>query len=310
MTRQPMLTQSAPTPLLTAATLPDYLQQRAASRMGLSLADRRIAVDENAITFPTDPDIQIGAVEAGGVPSEWQVPPGAEGGRCLLYFHGGGYVFGSATSHRHLTSKLAQLAGMRCLSVSYRLAPENPYPAAVEDAMAAYRWLLDQGISAQDIAVAGDSAGGGLAVALMLKAREDGLPLPAAALLFCPWTDMACNRPSYTSRAAIDPSITQQGILESASAYMNGADITSPLASPVYADLSGLPPCLVQVGEREVLVDDARDLVAGMRRVGTTAELEVWDGMVHVWHAFHPILKEGLQAVQRGADFLRTHMKP
>ena len=295
-------------PLLTAATLPDYIKQRAASRTGLSVEERRAVVDANALSFPTDATIEIAAVEAGGVPCEWQISPDADARKCLLYFHGGGYVFGSPTSHRHLTSHLAQRANTRCLSVDYRLAPENPFPAAVEDAVTAYRWLLDEGVSAQDIALGGDSAGGGLAVALMLQAREDGLPLPGAAVLFCPWTDMACNRPSYTSRASIDPSITQAGILESANAYMNGAPADTPLASPVYADLSGLPPCLVQVGEREVLVDDARDLVTSMRRSGTTAELEVWDGMVHVWHALHPVLEEGRQAVQRAADFLRTQM--
>ena len=296
-------------PLLSAATLPDYLRQRAASRTGLTVQERRAVVDTNALSFPTGDDIAVTVIDANGVPCEWQISPGADAQKCLLYFHGGGYVFGSPTSHRHLTSRLAQLSGVRCLSVDYRLAPENPFPAAVEDAVAAYRWLLDEGVAAGDIAVAGDSAGGGLAVALMLRAREDGLPLPAAAALFCPWTDMACNRPSYVSRASIDPSITQAGILESANAYLNGAPVETPLASPVNADLSGLPPCLVQVGEREVLVDDARDLVAGMRRAGTVAELEVWDGMVHVWHAFHPVLEEGRQAIRRAADFLRTEMK-
>ncbi|MEO0961706.1 MAG: alpha/beta hydrolase [Pseudomonadota bacterium] len=299
-----------PVERLTAATLSDFIKERASSRADLSLAERRAIVDENATTFPTSPDIEIAPVDAAGVSCEWQTPPGIKGNKCLLYFHGGGYAFGSAKSHRHLTSKIAQLAGMRCLSVNYRLAPENPFPAPVDDALTVYRWLLDQGIAAGNIALGGDSAGGGLAVALMLKARDEGLPLPSAAVLLCPWTDLGCDRPSYTSRAQVDPSITQAGIQASAKAYLNGADIKTPLASPVYANLAGLPPCLVQVGEREVLVDDARDLVAGMRRGGTTAELEVWDGMVHVWHAFHPILKEGLQAVQRGADFLCTNMKP
>lgn len=298
----------SPVPRLTAATLPDYLKARAASRMGLSVAQRRAAVDENALVFPTDDDVRVESVDAGGVPAEWQVAPEADSRKCLLYFHGGGYVFGSPTSHRHLSSRMARLSGMRCLSVDYRLAPENPFPAAVDDALAAYQWLMGQGIAASDIAVAGDSAGGGLAVALMLRAREENTPLPGASVLFCPWTDMACNRPSYTSRAHIDPSITQAGILDSANAYLNGAPADTPLASPVHADLSGLPPCLVQVGEREVLVDDARDLVTGMRRKGTVAELEVWDGMVHVWHAFHPVLEEGRQAVQRAADFLRAEM--
>jgi len=298
----------APVPHLTAATLPDYLKARAASRMGLSVAQRRAVADENALIFPTDRDIRIEATDAGGVAAEWQVAPEADSSKCLLYFHGGGYVFGSPTSHRHLSSRLARLSGMRGLSVDYRLAPENPFPAAVDDALAAYQWLLGQGVPASDIAVAGDSAGGGLAVALMLRAREEGMPLPASSVLFCPWTDMACNRPSYASRATIDPSVTQVGILDSAKAYLGGAPVDTPLASPVNADLSGLPPCLVQVGEREVLVDDARDLVTAMRRKGTVAELEVWDGMVHVWHALHPVLEEGRQAVQRAADFLRAEM--
>ncbi len=308
MSTQQSAPETPPVPRLTAATLPGYLKDRAASRMGLSIEERRAAVDENARIFPTDEDIRVETADAGGVAAEWQIAPEADSSKCLIYFHGGGYVFGSSTSHRHLSSRMARLSGMNCLSVDYRLAPENPFPAAVDDAVAAYQWLQGQGISASNIALAGDSAGGGLAVALMLRARDEGMSLPGAAVLLCPWTDMACNRPSYTSRASIDPSITQAGILESASAYLNGAPADTPLASPVYADLSGLPPCLVQVGEREVLVDDARDLVTGMRRKGTVAELEVWDGMVHVWHAFHPVLEEGRQAVQRAADFLRGEM--
>jgi len=300
-------TQSQPqVPLLTAATLPDYMRERAAARGNLSLSERRDVVDSNASAFPIGPEIEVSPVDANGVAAEWQIPPGTGAASCLLYFHGGGYLFGSPTSHRHLTSKLAASAGMRCLSVDYRLAPEHPFPAAVDDAFAAYRWLLDQGLAARRIAVAGDSAGGGLAVSLMLKAREEALPLPAAAVLLSPWTDLACDRPSYASRAAVDPSITQTGIQDTANAYLAGADVTTPLASPVYANLSGLPPCLVQVGEKEVLLDDSRDLVTSMRRSGTVAELEVWDGMVHVWHSFHPVLEEGRQALERAGDFLKA----
>lgn len=292
-------------PTLTAETLSGYVRERAASRADLTLEQRREAVDGNADIFPACTNVEVTPVSAGGVAAEWNVPQGSADAACILYFHGGGFVFGSPKSHRHLTTLLADSASMKCLSVDYRLAPEHPFPAALDDAVAAYKWLLDQNVPPQRIAVAGDSAGGGLALSLMVRLRELGVPLPAAAVLISPWTDLICERPSYASRAQADPSVTQTSLKDLAATYLGPADAATPLASPLMADLAGLPPCLVQVGECEVLLDDARDLATRMRQVGTVAELEVWGGMVHVWHALHPMLAEGRQAIQRAADFLR-----
>lgn len=309
MTNIQLPTPAPLTPVpLTATTLHQFIRERGAARANLTLQQRREAADGNALIYPVPGTFITEPVSAGGAAAEWQAGPNASGTRTLLYFHGGGYLFGSPTSHRHLTTALADAANMRCLSVDYRLAPEHPFPAAVDDAMAAYRWLLETGVSATDIALGGDSAGGGLAVALMVRARDENLPLPAAAILISPWTDLECARPSYTTHAHLDPSITQAGITDTANVYLAGADPHDPLASPVYADHRGLPPCLIQVGGAEVLIDDARDLSTAMRRAGVCAELEVWDQMVHVWHAFHQHLPEGQRAVQRAADFLRTQM--
>jgi len=298
----------ATSPLVTADTLFDYTRKRAAARAGASLAQMREVADSNAGEFPVPDGTGVEPAEAGGVPAEWHVPPGKDDADVLLYLHGGAFMFGSPSSHRHLTARLAADAGLRCLSVDYRLIPEHPFPAALDDAVAAYRWALDHVGDATRLAVAGDSAGGGLAVAMMVRARDEGMPLPAAAYLMSPWTDMACDRSTFHTRATVDPSIDPASLREAARLYLAGQLSATPLASPVYADHRGLPPTLIQVGENEVLLDDARDLATAMRRAGVPARLDVWDHMVHVWQALHPLLKDGRKAVEQGGTFLRRHM--
>jgi len=227
----------------------------------------------------------------------------------VLYLHGGGYVIGSPRSHRHLAAAIARAAGARALVLDYRLAPENPFPAALEDAIAAYRWLLGQGIAAGRIVVAGDSAGGGLTVATLLALRDRGIPRPAAGVCISPWVDLTCSGQSYSTKAASDPIVAPDLITALAEAYVGrDGDRKAPLASPLYADLRDLPPLLVQVGSEEVLLDDALGLGARARTAGVDATVEEWPAMIHVWHWFLPMLDEAEQAVGVIGKFVRSRV--
>ncbi len=272
------------------------------------LAGRRRNMDANAKTFPLDPAITVEAVSAGGVPAEWTVSPGADVGRVVLYVHGGGYVFGSILSHRHLVAEIGRQAGVRTLALDYRLAPEHPFPAPIEDSLAAYRFLLDSGIPAARIALAGDSAGGGLVVAALVAIRDAGLPQPACGWVISPWVDMEALGGSFVSQAGLDPIVSRTAILEIAAMYLNGADPRSPLASPIYADLRGIAPLLIQVGAAETLLDDATQLAGRAGAVDVPVRLEVWPEMVHVWHVFHPMLAAGKQAIADGAAYMHAAM--
>ncbi|HKZ07976.1 MAG TPA: alpha/beta hydrolase [Methylomirabilota bacterium] len=275
-----------------------------------TVAERRAQYDRAERVFPVPPDIGVKAVAIkpdGGpeIGAEWLEPPAARPNAALLYLHGGGYVIGSPRSHRHLAAALAAAAGAPTLLPDYRLAPEHPFPAAVEDAVAAYRWLLARGIPAAGIAIAGDSAGGGLTMATLLALRDRGLPRPAAGVCISPWVDLTCSGASYGGKAASDPIVTQTGVAEMARAYVGAGDPRAPLASPLFADLRGLPPLLVHVGSEEVLLDDAVGLAERARAAGVTATLEIWPDMIHVWHWFHPMLDEGRKAVAGIGDFVR-----
>ena len=275
-----------------------------------TVAERRAQYDRAERVFPVPPEIGVKTVaikpDAGPeVAAEWLEPPAARVGAALLYLHGGGYVIGSPRSHRHLAAALAGASGAATLLPDYRLAPEHPFPAAVEDAVAAYRWLLARGIPANGIVIGGDSAGGGLTVATLLALRDRGLPGPAGGVCISPWVDLTCSGASYTSRAASDPIVTQTGVAEMARAYVGTGDPRLPLASPLFADLTGLPPLLVHVGSDEVLLDDAVGLAERARAAGVAATLEIWPDMIHVWHWFHPMLDEGRKAVAGIGDFVR-----
>ena len=273
-------------------------------KAGMTLAQRRANSDRWNELFPTSPDVRLAPTTIGGVAAEWVRAPGARDDGVLLYLHGGGYVFGSPLSHRHFVANLSAETGLQGLLLDYRLAPEHPFPAAVDDALVAYRALLDGGHSAGRIVVAGDSAGGGLAVSLMLAARGAGLPMPAAGICLSPWTDLTQSAGSYTSRAKTDPNITRDGLDALAAHYLAGADPRNPLASPLFGDLAGLPPLLIHVGGAEVLVDDAVNLYKRASEAGVAATLEVWDDMVHVWHRYFPMLREGREANARIAEFV------
>jgi acetyl esterase/lipase len=273
-----------------------------------SIAERRAQYDRAERVFKTPPDVTIEAVTAPSVPAEWLVPPGARTDAAVLYLHGGGYVIGSPRSHRHVAAAIASAAGVAALLPDYRLAPEHPFPAAVEDATAAYEWLLGRGIAPGRIVVAGDSAGGGLTVATLLALRDRGRPRPAGGVCISPWVDMTCSGASYVTRAEADPMVKREGIVEMAAAYLAGADVKTPLASPLHADLRGLPPLLIQVGRDEVLLDDSTQLAAQAKTAGVDATLEVWEDMIHVWHWFLPMLDEAQRAVARIGEFAKTRM--
>lgn len=287
--------------------LKELVRERS-KRGELPLAERRKAMDGNATQFPVPEGAVTKGTDLGGLGAEWSAPASLAGestdGNTLLYFHGGGYVMGSSVSHRHMTSRIALAAGARVLSVDYALAPENRFPAAVKDGVKAYRWLLDKGHAPERIAIGGDSAGGGLTVAMLLAARGEGLPMPAAAVLISPWTDLTCASETYTTRAEADPMITRESIGGLVDAYLGGADPRDPLASPNFADLAGLPPMLIQVGDDEVLLDDSRILAKRAREAGCDVDIEVWDGMIHVWHAFYQMLPEGEEAIERLGKYL------
>jgi phosphinothricin tripeptide acetyl hydrolase len=272
----------------------------------LTTAERRAQYERAEKVFPTPSDVKVERVNAPVAPAEWLRPPSAEPGRVVLYLHGGGYVIGSPRSHRHLAAAIAGAAGASALLLDYRLAPEHPFPAAVEDATAAYRWLLDQAIAPERIVIAGDSAGGGLTVATLLALREARVPLPAGGVCISPWVDLTCSGASYGTKADADPIVGRSGVEEMARAYLGATPPRTPLASPLFADLRGLPPLLIHVGSDEVLLDDAVQLAARAKAAGVDATLEVYDRMVHVWHWFLPMLDEAQTAVEAIGRFVRS----
>ncbi|HEY2386951.1 MAG TPA: alpha/beta hydrolase [Candidatus Binatia bacterium] len=260
-------------------------------------------------TLPVAPDVRCERVTA-GVPAEW-IRAGAGGGAsdaALLYLHGGGYAIGSINTHRALVAELARAARVPALAIDYRLAPESPFPAAVEDATAAYRWLLARGIAPSRLSIAGDSAGGGLTIATLVALRDAGVPLPAAAVCFSPWIDLEGLGQSMSERASRDPLIQKERMLAFAAAYLGGKDPRTPLAAPLYADLTGLPPLLVQVGEEETLYDDAVRLVERARKSGVDVTLEAWAEMIHVWQLFAPVLPEGREALSAAGRFIGARL--
>jgi monoterpene epsilon-lactone hydrolase len=247
-------------------------------------------------------------VSAAGVDGEWISPANAPEDKAVLYFHGGGFRIGSVDSHRGLLAQIALASGCRVLAVNYRLAPEHLFPAARDDALAAYAWMLGRGLEPANIAFAGDSAGGNLVLAAMLALRKRALPLPVAGVLMSPWTDLAATGASYVNRAEADPIHQRPMIVALARNYLGDHDPRDPLASPLYADLEGLPPLLIQVGDRETVLDDSVMFADKARAAGVDVELEVWDGMIHVFQIFGAELPEAHQAIAEIAGFLNRHL--
>jgi monoterpene epsilon-lactone hydrolase len=280
-----------------------------------SIEQQREAMELRTQVFPAL-DLEIIPVEANGVPAEWVKPTAHEDG-VILYLHGGAYVAGSPRTHRNLTTRLAEATKRWVLAIDYRMAPEHPHPAAVDDAVAAYRFLLappqrnggaNGAQSSSQIAIVGDSAGGGLTVGLLVALKDAGLPMPACAVPISPWTDLEGTGTSWTTRQDADPLIDANDLRKKGAMYLGGADPHTPTAAPIYADLSGLPPMLVLVGGAEVLLDDALVLVDRARTAGVDVTLDLQDEMIHVWPLFAGLAPECDAAVERIAEFVDKHL--
>jgi len=271
-----------------------------------SWAERRQRMDEIcAIVLPPD-DVAFSPTTIGAMQAEWSLAPGSDARRVLLYFHGGGYCSGSVTSHRGMVGRVGRDAAIRTLAIAYRLAPEAPYPAALEDALAAWRFLRDQGYAPGSIAIGGDSAGGNLTLALMLRLRAMGEALPAAAWLVSPWLDLRMTGKTLDSKADIDPLINRDYLTGLAAAFLAGHDPGDPVVSPLYADLAGLPPVLIQVGSSETLLDDAVRGAAALGAAEVRTTLEIWPHMIHAWMLWSERLTAGRAASDHAARWLRA----
>ncbi|MDP4021659.1 alpha/beta hydrolase [Methylobacterium sp. NEAU 140] len=271
---------------------------------------RRARMDAIGARYPLPADIRVEPVAAGGVPAEWTSAPGADPAAAILFLHGGGYMAGSLASHRHVAAQAAQEAGVRTLALAYRLSPEHPFPAALDDALAGYRFLRASGIAAERIALAGESAGGGLALAAAMALRAAGEALPACLWLSSPWVDLALTGASLRTKAAVDPLLQTPYLAELAAAYRGQTDARDPRLSPLYADLSGLPPTLIQVGSSEVLLDDAVRIAGAAGAADVPVTLRIWPQMIHAWHLFHPQLAAGRAALTEAGRFVRGWIAP
>jgi acetyl esterase/lipase len=274
---------------------------------GATIHDKRSSMEAMAGGAPLPDGATVEVVDAGGVPAEWVAAEGS-GDAVVLYLHGGGYCIGSLNTHRGMAARVAAVCGARVLNVDYRLAPEHPHPAAVDDAVAAYRWLLGAGVAPGAVVVGGDSAGGGLVVATLLALRDAGEPMPAAGVCMSPWVDLTCTGETFETKAGEDPMCSKEGLDEMAAAYAGEHGVDHPLVSPVHADLSGLPPLLVQVGTAEVLLDDAVRLAERARAAGVDVRLEAWDDLVHVFQAFAPMVPESVEALEGIGAFVRERL--
>ncbi|MGE5134677.1 MAG: alpha/beta hydrolase [Gemmatimonadota bacterium] len=286
------------------------MREAAAGQPPPTLAQTRADFDARSELYPLPDDVTVTAVDAGGVPAHWLAAPGAAGGRVLMYLHGGGYQIGSLRSHADLAARLGRASGARVLFPEYRLAPEHPFPAAAADALAAWRWLRTaQGFPAQAVAVAGDSAGGGLAVAMMAALAGSGDDVPAAAVLMSPWTDLSCSGASIRERDGEDPLFSPDMLRQLAAVYLAGADPRTPLASPLFGRLAGLPPLLIQAGTAELLLSDSEELAKAAAAAGVDVTLELGEGLPHVYPGMAGTPEAAAATGQAGA-FLREKLRP
>ena len=279
--------------------------------------DAWVGLDVGDIRADFDANLGVGQLPPGwnatpfdlGRPGEHLRGPSAAENRAILYLHGGGYCIGGLKSHRALAAQLGHAAQSEVFTLDYRLAPEHPLPAALDDALAAYKRLIESGQAAQSIVLMGNSAGGGLALALAAKAREVGLPAPLGVVAISPWTDLSLSGDSFRFKAAIDPSLTHEVLETMARRYLAGADPRDPRASPLFADLAGLPPILIHVGGDEILLSDSERFVAAARAAGVDATVEIWPGLFHVWHAFFEQIEEGREGISEIGAWLKRRWK-
>jgi acetyl esterase/lipase len=274
-------------------------------------AERRARIEEVGSVWPVAADVALTPADAGGVPAEWSIVPGSDPSRVLMFFHGGGYCSGSIVSHRRMVTEAGRAAKVRTLAVAYRLAPEHPFPAALDDALSAWRFLRNQGIAAAHIAVGGDSAGGGLTVALINRLRDLREELPGCAWLCSPWTDLTMSGSTLTTKDAVDPLIHKSYLEELASAYLPaGRDRKDPRVSPLYSDLKGFPPTLIQVGSAETLLADATRFAAAAGAADVAVTLEIWPHMIHAWQMWNAHLDAGRRALVSAGAFAHLCLYP
>jgi acetyl esterase/lipase len=282
---------------------------------GLSLDEQRTAMEEGFV-FPLPDDLTLTAVDANGVPGEWTVLPGSDPNRRLLYVHGGGYVLGSIKTHRRLVSDICRAAGCVALSLDYRLAPEHPFPAAVDDALAGLEHIWANGPDgpgeADTVFVGGDSAGGGLTLATLIAARDRGVRQASGGIGLSAWADLAAGPEELSAFGLDDPTIPDNSVAitasqEWAAMYAGDVDRSDPLVSPIFGDYSGIPPMLLQAGVVEMICRDTERVAARAREAGVEVTEELWDDMFHVWQAFAPMLPEGQQAIDRIGEWIRAH---
>ncbi|WP_413299492.1 alpha/beta hydrolase [Bacillus sp. 1P10SD] len=285
-----------------------YLQMSKANQSPeANIETARQGLEALSALTPVAQDITVEKVEIEGIPAEWVSAPNAVEDRVFLYLHGGAYIMGSCNTHRYLASKLSRSTAARVLVPEYRLAPEHPFPAAIEDAVSVYRWLLNSGVSSKNIVIGGDSAGGGLTLATLLSLKDARDALPALAVLLSPWTDMEGTGESRVTRAKVDPWLSPDATRLTPALYIRDLDPRHPLVSPIYADLTGLPSLLVHVGNDEILLSDAARLVDRARAAGVEVSFKIWDDMWHVFQTF--AIPEGQQAVDEIGEFVTKHFE-
>jgi acetyl esterase/lipase len=272
--------------------------------------ERRARLDEVGSVWPVATDVTLTPLTIGDVPAEWSSAPGSDTSRVLMFFHGGGYCSGSIRSHRRMVTEAGRAAGVRTLAVDYRLAPEQPFPAALDDALSAWHFLRREGLAAGCIAVGGDSAGGGLSLALTLKLRDAGEELPGCLWLASPWVDLTLSGNTLASKDAVDPLIHKGYLGELAEAYVGGTSIDrrDPRISPLFASLTSVPPSLIQVGSAETLLDDSVRLAGALGAADVSVTLQVWPHMIHGWALWNARLEAGREALASAGGFMRRHL--
>lgn len=292
---------------LESMAVRQYLKTYVASQpVGFDLEASRKGLEMLASMTPIAPDISIEKISIEGIPAEWVMAPNAVADRVFLYLHGGAYILGSCNTHRAIAAKLSRSTSSRVLVPEYRLAPENPFPAAIEDAVRCYRWLISSGFKPEQIVIGGDSAGGGLTLSTLLSLKNAGDALPALTVLLSPWTDMEGTGESMETRAAVDPWLTPEASRATPVLYIRDLDLRHPLVSPIYADLVGLPPMLVHVGNDEILLSDSARLVDRARAANVEISFKVWDDMWHVFQTFE--IPEAQQSIYEIGEFVVKHM--
>jgi acetyl esterase/lipase len=286
------------------------LKERREDAIKKRINDSRAALDQLSEIAPLLKDTKLEKIDVDGIPAAWVSTPEVVKDKAILYLHGGGYIEGSITSHKDLAQRISRAAKAKVLVLDYRLAPEHPFPAALEDSTRAYSWLVDtEGYLPQNIVIAGDSAGGGLTVATLVKLRDEGIVLPAAAVCLSPWTDLALTGDSMKEKVHEDPFVTPNDTMFSAMMYLGKTDPKNPYASPLYANLKDLPPLCIQVGTAEVLLDDATRLATRAKKAGVEVQLDIWEDMIHVFQAFAVLAPEGQEGIEKIGEFIKKVFK-